>query len=457
MPEVGLSEGKPPFPFFFYAGVIEIFGKSIFFFRFTGYVFVFLTSLLIYLIFQNYYNKNLAFFSSILYSFLASYIIGNDALQAFLTDHIGVFFILLSFYFLNKFNNNFKNLVVFGFFIGLAAQSRANLIIIAISSLFIPFFFEKNKKSIIYQIIFIALGGFFSLFPIFIIYAIKNNLIELYNSSILGTLDFADQKIDRLKTFLKLIFNGLNLNLIHHKEFINIFKIIISFYFFLISLLGILLRSKKNYFTNNLEYKKLFFINYFLIFIFVSLILTNRDYPHHLIQIIPFLIFYFIFFHEKYFSKKINLKILISIFIFWIIIISKKYYDITKFYLKNKNFETGVCYQVKKYLDDDKFDKNSNFYAFDCLMLYWIYDKFPLDGLANPFYFSKNTYRHNILENNLRKLFSEKTIYIISNRQYPLSRIINKFTNFSEERIIELNKKYILIKEIENILIYKKI
>jgi len=90
-------------------------------------------------------------------------------------------------------------------------------------------------------------------------------------------------------------------------------------------------------------------------------------------------------------------------------------------------------------------------------MLYWIYDKFPLDGLANPFYFSKNTYRHNILENNLRKLFSEKTIYIISNRQYPLSRIINKFTNFSEERIIELNKKYILIKEIENILIYKKI
>lgn len=457
LPEVGLSEGKPPFPFFVYAGVIEIFGKSIFFFRFVGCIFVFLSSLLIYIIFHNYFNKDLAFFSSILYSFLASYIIGNDTLQAFLTDHIGVFFILLSFYYLNKFDNKFQNFFLFGFLIGIAAQSRANLIIIAISSVFIPFFFEKNIKNIIRQIIFIAVGGFFSLLPMLIIYGIKGNFIELYNSSIVGPIDFADQKIDRLRTFLKLIFNGLNFNLIHHKEFINNFKIIISFYFFLISMLGILSRSKKIHFFNSLENKKIFFINYFIIFISLSLILTNRDYPHHLIQIIPFLMFYFIFFHKKYFSKKVNYIIFLIIIIFGITLISKKYFDVAKFFLKNKNLETGVCYQVKKYLDEEKYDVNLNLYAFDCIMLYWVYNKFPIDGLANPFYFSKNTYRHNILEANLDRVFSEKTIYIITNKDYPLDRITNKFTNWNEKKIIEFNKKYTLVKEIENILVYKRV
>ena len=58
LPEVGLSEGKPPLPFFIYAVVIEIFGKSIFFIRFTGYLFVCFASLLIYLIFIDFYNQN---------------------------------------------------------------------------------------------------------------------------------------------------------------------------------------------------------------------------------------------------------------------------------------------------------------------------------------------------------------------------------------------------------------
>jgi hypothetical protein len=167
--------------------------------------------------------------------------------------------------------------------------------------------------------------------------------------------------------------------------------------------------------------------------------------------------FYFIFFHKKYFSKKVNYKIFLIIIIFGITLISKKYFDTAKFFLKNKNLETGICYQVKKYLDEEKYDVNLNLYAFDCIMLYWVYNKFPIDGLANPFYFSKNTYRHNILEANLDRVFSEKTIYIITNKNYPLDRIANKFTNWNEKKIIELNKKYTLVKEIENILVYKRV
>ena len=127
-----------------------------------------------------------------------------------------------------------------------------------------------------------------------------------------------------------------------------------------------------------------------------------------------------------------------------------------KFFSKNNNLDTGICYQVKKYLDTEKYNKDLNLYAFDCIMLYWIYDKFPLDGLANPFYFTKNSYRYNILQNNLENVFSKKTIYIITNKKYSLERITSKFTNLNTEKIAELNKKYILVKEIENILIYKR-
>ena len=456
LPEVGLSEGKPPLPFFIYAGVIEIFGKSLFFIRFAGYLFVCFASLLIYLIFLDFYNKDLAFFSSILYSFLASYIIGNDVLQAFLTDHIGILFILLSFYFFNKSDKNLQNYLIFGFLLGISAQCRANLIIVAISSLLIPFFYKKNTSNIIHQIIFIILGGFLSLLPILIIYSTKGNFIELFNSSILGPVDFANQKIDRLRTLLKLIFNGLNLNLIYHEDFTNILKIIISIYFFSFSLFGILFLLNKLHVLSILKNKNFFLLNYFLTFILLSLILTNRDYPHHLIQIIPFLIFYFFFFHQKFFSRKINYIICVLIISLGVVIISKKYIDMKKFFSKNNNLDTGICYQVKKYLDTEKYNKDLNLYAFDCIMLYWIYDKFPLDGLANPFYFTKNSYRYNILQNNLENVFSKKTIYIITNKKYPLERITSKFTNLNTAKIAELNKKYILIKEIENILIYKR-
>ena len=295
-----------------------------------------------------------------------------------------------------------------------------------------------------------------SLLPILIIYSIKGNFIELFNSSILGPADFANQKIDRLRTLLKLIFNGLNLNLIYHEDFTNILKIIISIYFFSFSLFGILFLLNKLHVLSILKNKNFFLLNYFLTFILLSLILTNRDYPHHLIQIIPFLMFYFFFFHQKFFSRKINYIICVLIISLGVVIISKKYIDMKKFFSKNNNLDTGICYQVKKYLDTEKYNKDLNLYAFDCIMLYWIYDKFPLDGLANPFYFTKNSYRYNILQNNLENVFSKKTIYIITNKKYSLERITSKFTNLNTEKIAELNKKYILVKEIENILIYKR-
>ena len=456
LPEVGLSDGKLATPFFIYAAIISIFGKSIFFFRFAAFAFVFFASILVYLISKNYYSSKKAFVSAILYSFLASYIIGNDVLQSFLTDHIGVLFILLSFYFLNKPSDKYINFLIFGFLIGLSAQMRPNLIILAIFSIFIPLFFFKNKK--ITAIVLIIFGGILSILPIFAIYLIKNNLIELYNSAIVGPMDYAKDPISgsRLITFLKFIFYGLNLNLIYYKDYLNILKIFISIYFFLFSLIGFLLHLKNTYFINKIKGKKFFLLNYFLIFIFLSLILANKDFPHHLIQIAPFIIIYFIWFHEKYFSKKYNYLILSTIIIFCTILVLSKYIKISRHYLKTKNFNTGVCYDIKNYLDKENYSESQNFYAFDCLMLYYVFNKFPLDGLANPFYFSKNSYRHNILDNNLNKVFSEKTDYVITNKKYPLERIINKYTNWPEEKKIYFVSKYNLIKSIEHIIIYKK-
>ena len=458
LPEVGLSDGKPATPFFIYAAIISIFGKSIIFFRLVASVFVSLASILIYLISKNYYSKNSAFISAIFYSFLASYIIGNDVLQAFFTDHIAVFLILLSFYFLNKPSDKYKNFLIFGFLIGLSAQTRPNLIIVAIFSIFIPFFINKNKKKII-EIFLIILGGIISILPIFIIYSNNNHLTELYNSSIVAPMDYAKDPVSnsRLITFLKFIFNGLNLNLFYQKDFLSIIKVIISIYFFIISLIGFLLKFKNTNFINHLKNKKFFLLNYFLIFIFLSLVLANKDYPHHLIQISPFVIIYFIWFHEKYFSKNYNYFVTIVITIFCITLILNRCITISKHYLKTKDFNTGTCYIVKNYLDKINYNKNHNFYAFDCLILYVLYDKFPLDGLANPYYFSKNSYRHNILDSNLEKVFSEKTDYVITNTKYPLERIINKYTNWSQEKKFEFNLKYTLIKKIEYILIYKKI
>lgn len=453
LPGIDLHAGKPPLPFFLYALIIYFFGKSIIFFRITASLFVFTSSWILYSILEKKFKANWSFIGALLYIILVSSAI-DDTLQTLILEHISNIFMLISFYLIINTKSNYKNYFFIGLLIGVATQCRINLATLALSLIFIPFLLKKIKTKKIFYCFFIIFGGVTSLLPTLIIYIYSNNLYVLYTENIYAPLNFVQQE-SIIYSFLKIFFYSLNLNL-DYTIINNIFKIIFSIIFFLISFFGIIISTQKQLRNKNKD-NFYFLLIFYLIFILVGIIITNRPYPHYLAQIFPFFCFFFIYF-ISILKKKINIFIILILLTTSSLEISKKYYDISIHYLNKKNLEIGDCYKIKNFLQMNEKNNNFEFYAHKCIILYWWFNKFSPDQLSSPVIYTKS-YFHSIFIKNRENIFSKKTKYIITINRYPLHRLLVKYAGFSDSFASEYSNNFSLVQGISNdsqILIYKR-
>ena len=140
------------------------------------------------------------------------------------------------------------------------------------------------------------------------------------------------------------------------------------------------------------------------------------------------------------------------------LIVTKNYKNLINHYTKYKNFEIGKCFDVKRILEKNDFNKDTQMYAFVCWGNHWLFDQYPSSGLAHPFIVKKNIYEHKIFLKNVDKIFSDKLTFVITNKKYPFKRILHKYTNWSDEQINLFIEDFKIIEKIDsNIFIYKKI
>ncbi|MDO5655412.1 MAG: glycosyltransferase family 39 protein [Flavobacteriaceae bacterium] len=123
LPYLELWDLKPPAVFYFFAGLIGIFGKSIFAIRLIGSLIVALTAWFTYKISLHFFDKISSFFSGLLCIYLLSLF---GALQGVMSEHLAALPLTAGLFFLIK-KQNFTFLLLSGMCFGLAIMFRLNL------------------------------------------------------------------------------------------------------------------------------------------------------------------------------------------------------------------------------------------------------------------------------------------------------------------------------------------
>lgn len=262
-------EAKPPVYFIYMGVVFKIFGSSLLVGRLAGDVLLLFSTVLIFKILKNYYSKSISLSGSLFLIYLFSY----EASQPTMTEHVGIFFIVLSTYIVLRDKQDI-NFFWLGTLFSLAFNSRNNLAF-ACLGIFIFLFIENYldlKK--IYKL---ALGF---ITPIFVI-----SLYFMYHKSLSNYVymlwEFPLQSTDsyrmNINEFRTAFLNKLNL-----EETLSIELIIF-----------IILFATVAYFFKNISKLRETDLNILsiliLFFLTVSIIFGGRLFNHYLIQLFPFI------------------------------------------------------------------------------------------------------------------------------------------------------------------------
>jgi len=262
-------EAKPPVYFIYMGVVFKIFGSSLLVGRLAGDVLLLFSTVLIFKILKNYYSKSISLSGSLFLIYLFSY----EASQPTMTEHVGIFFIVLSTYIVLR-DKQYINFFWLGTLFSLAFNSRNNLAF-ACLGIFIFLFIENYldlKK--IYKL---ALGFITPIFVIslyFIYHKSLSNYVYMLWEFPLQSTDSYRMNINEFRTaFL----NKLNL-----EETLSIELIIF-----------IILFATVAYFFKNISKLRETDLNILsiliLFFLTVSIIFGGRLFNHYLIQLFPFI------------------------------------------------------------------------------------------------------------------------------------------------------------------------
>lgn len=272
---VDFWDGKPPLIFIYLSLFFKIFGNNLIVGRLAGDLLIFAIVLLIYKILSRYYSAKISMSSSMILIYLFSY----DASQPTMSEHLGIFFILISMFMILR-DLDRLNYFYIGVLFSLAFNTRNNL---AFSCLGIfLFLLIVTKKSTLKNFPKLFFGFITPIF-VFIIYfsflgSVKNYLYMLVEFPIQNTAN--RYTLDELKSD---IYTKLNLD-----KFVSIEVIILTllslslFYFFIFN-------KKVN--TNNLLLLNMFIFSLTL----TSIIAGGRFYSHYLIQLFPFVAIFIAF------------------------------------------------------------------------------------------------------------------------------------------------------------------
>ena len=287
-------DGKPPLIFFYLGLIFKFFGSNLLIGRLAGDFLIALNVILVFKILDKNFSKFVSISSSLFLIYLFSY----KASQPTMTEHLGILFIVFSFYLIIN-NNNFSNFYFLGILFSLAFNTRNNL---AFACLGIVIYLFLENKITINTIIKLG-AGFLSPIVLICAYFLSKDSLENY---IYMLIEFPLQVSTYRMSFNEVkieIYNKLNLDQSFSIELV-----------ILISLIATLL-----YLVSKFSYKdipSIFKLNFIIcVFLTLSIIAGGRLFNHYLIQLFPFVAIisayaFNLFSKRKYFFTVIFVSIL---------------------------------------------------------------------------------------------------------------------------------------------------
>ena len=338
LPYVGISDNtKGPLVYIINSLLYYLSGETIYGFRIAGSMFIGITSFVIFKIIKIFSLRSYAFFWSILYICLVTYLYTPGHL--FLPAHLANLFTILAYYFFLK-----KNFFRIGLFLGLACLTKQSYIIVSVLIFFYLVILQYNQKK---RLIYLVLGGLLPLFILFLFYIFDGKLIlflrNFFNLKALICALVADVtcfnnhgNFQFIFEFPYLLMTILNLKYLNYSTFVTLliaFIIFFNYKFFFIK------EYKKNKYYEALSKTQIFILT-----ILTSVAFHPIYSPHHIIEVIPFLT---IFLAIILLKKKIFILIIICLPILFLPI---------EFNLNGSgNFYNPINSKIDKYFKDNNY------------------------------------------------------------------------------------------------------
>ena len=198
LPYLKLWDLKPPLVFYFFAGIIAVFGKSFIAIRLIGSIIVGLTGWFVFRISHLYYDKMPSFYAGLITVYLLSLF---GAMQGVMSEHLAALPLVMAMFYLLK-NQTFSSYLFVGFLFGTAIMFRLNL---AYAVFFVYAFvvFEKglNLNGILKGLL-LTLGSFLAFAFTFSPYFFTGNAEILKSAVFDASVAYSNAEFNQMmKTF----------------------------------------------------------------------------------------------------------------------------------------------------------------------------------------------------------------------------------------------------------------
>jgi hypothetical protein len=453
LPYIEYKDFKPPILYLFSTIISFLSNKSFLLINFYCSIVIALNTYLIFTLSNNFTNLKNSFFGSLIYIFYTAYLASSG--EQFPNPHLSNLFVLLSFIFLLKDKGENKYFWI-GVFLGMACMIRQNLI-------FIPFFvgiyiflnstnYPKFRSSLKNIFLFIC-GGVLVYIILLIPYFLNGYTETFIKETILNPLTFqGDHLTTRLDLTAQLIRNILHIYN-YDPNWLKFFNSV-SFWL-LITIIFIkfifeqIIKKRNNIFN----FKFVSIVTYILA-ISLSIIITFKPLSHYIIQVLPFLIIFFLYcIGQKKFSQIIK----INLFIFFTLSSINMFYSYIDYIKSNKSISNTSTYIVAEYLQNN-LSKNDKIYIFQPSIVYWIIDKFPIQESAHYSDIFKDSILKSRYGNHHNRIFEFESIvrenpkYLVFSANFDFEEFLvhvylynNKDTNYAKSKIDYYLNNYSLV------------
>jgi hypothetical protein len=330
LPYTLLWDLKPPLVFLYFAKIIYLFGKSLLAIRFFGAVIVGFNGYILYRIARNHtsslYALTLGVFTIYFQSLFGS-------VQGVMSEHLGLFPVLLGSYLLVEKRNYFWGSLLFSFGLYFKLNIAYGML------LAYPFLFAQRRTELKQMISGCFLGGTIATLIIGIWFV--NNSSLFIESVFYAPLAYTKATIsEQIKTFVSILPAFLLL--------IWLFK----------------------------KYPKHRFYVLFTTGVFFSLVRLGKVNGHYLLQVYPFLILLIGILIYKL-KKKVSPQIVLVLLMVIPIESYKETWDLLKYHYNTSYWYNGEGHEIARFLKKKGLDQETAYYT-DFHIGYWLTDNLPL-------------------------------------------------------------------------------
>ncbi|WP_075591112.1 ArnT family glycosyltransferase [Labilibacter marinus] len=355
LPYTELWDLKPPFVFYYFGAIIQLFGKSLIAIRFSGVVLVFLTAWFVYLIGKKIKSERFGFYNGLLYVVFASLL---GTMQGVMSEHIAMLFCVWSIYLFIKDRDSAKGLLLTGLLAGTAMMFRLNLAY----PYFILFAFylltsRLSVKQIFGNGLLLLLGVLVAPAFSFLPYWFNGIGDVWWNSVVIGSLSYSNVPWSKV--------------LEASNSMIPCAVIIVSTYVF---------KNKINFFKA--KDKNVLLLSIFTLGVLFMLMKGGKVNGHYLLQLYPFMWFFIL-----ELGSLINFsKIRKAGFLLWILVLLPaeayiEYYKMGESIAKRGTLYHGETFEVVDYIQKDEPELENAFFAYFHIG-YWLMDIQPPTKIA---------------------------------------------------------------------------